>query len=69
MKELCVAKTLVPIGETFLYENNCNFNLYKFTDKLAFIPLLSFCMSQKQESIFWELGGLVVTKDISVFCL
>ena len=45
-----------------------NFNSYKLSYKLAFIPFLSFRMKQKQESIFQEVGGLV-TKNISDFCL
>ena len=35
-----------------LYENNCSFKSHKSSYILVVIPLLSFCMNQKQESIF-----------------
>ena len=53
---------------TFLDKNNCNFNSYKLTHKFAFIAFLPFCLNQKQESIFQEVGGLV-TKIFLFFCL
>ena len=31
MKEHCVVKILLAVKETWLYENNCNFNLHRFT--------------------------------------
>ena len=40
-------------------------NDYEF----ALIPLLSFRKNQKQESNFQQVGGLIVTKNIFIFCL
>ena len=54
-----VAKILQGIWETFLHENNHNYNSYKFSYKFTFIPFLSFRKSQKQESNFQQVGGLV----------
>ena len=36
VKEHCVAKILLATRETFLYENNCNFNFYKISQELIF---------------------------------
>ena len=55
MKE---ANILLVISGTFLYKNNCNFNSYKFSHKLASVT----------SSSFWEVCDLA-TKIISVFCL
>ena len=52
VKEHCVAKVLLAIWETFLYENNCNFNSYRFSYKLAFISFLFFRIKQKRKIIF-----------------
>ena len=68
MKKHCVAKILQGISERFLYENNRNYNSYKFSYKAAFLPVLSFRRNKKLESNFQQVGGLV-TKNISVFCL
>ena len=38
----CVARILQGILERFLYENNCNYNSYKFRYKFDFIPVFSF---------------------------
>ena len=54
--------------ERFLYENNCNYNSYKFSYKFTFIPLLYFHRNQKQESNFQQVGGLV-TRNSFAFCL
>ena len=48
----CEVKTLQGIWETFLYENHCSYNSYKFSYKFPVIPFLSFSRSQKQESNF-----------------
>ena len=68
MKENCVANIILDIWVTFLDKNNCNSNSYKLTHKFAFIAFLSFCLNQKQESIFQEVGGLV-TKIFLFFLL
>ena len=46
-QEHYVAKILMAIWETFLYENICNFNSYNLSYKLAFISFLSYPMNQK----------------------
>ena len=66
MKKHCVAKVLLAIWEIFLYENNCNYNSYRFSYKFAFILFLSFLRNQKQESGFQRAVGLV-TRSISFF--
>ena len=68
MKKHCVARILQGILERFLYENNRNYNSYKFGYKFGFIPVLSFRRNQKEESNFQQVGDLV-TRNISVFCL
>ena len=68
VKKPSVAKILWRIWERFLYENNPNYNSYKFSDKFTFIPVLSFSRSQKQEPNFQQVGDLV-TRNIFVFCL
>ena len=62
------SKILQGIFETFLYENNRNYNSCKFSYKFDFIPVLSFRRNQNQESKFQQVGDLV-TRNISVFCL
>ena len=52
VKQRCVEKILLAIRETFLYKNDCNFNYYKLSYKLAFIPFLSFRINQKQDQLF-----------------
>ena len=52
----------------FLYENDLNFNSYKFSCKFNFIPFLSFHRNQKQESNFQQVGGLA-TRNSFTFCL
>ena len=54
--------------ERFLYENNRNYNPYKFSYKVTFIPVLSFYRNQKQKSNFQHVGGLV-TRNSFAFCL
>ena len=66
-KRLC-RKVLLAIWEIILYDNERNYNSYRFSYKLAFILFLSFLTNQKKELGFQEVGGLV-TKHISVFCL
>ena len=68
MKKHCVARILQGILERFLYENNRNYNSYKFSYKFDFIPVLSFRRNQKQEPKFQQVGDLV-TRNISAFCL
>ena len=58
---------LLVIWETFLHENNRNYNSYKFSYKFAFILSFYFLTSQKQESRFQQVGSLV-TGNISIFC-
>ena len=67
-KKHCVAKVLLAIWEIFLHENNRNYNSYRCSYKFAFILFLFFLTSQKQESRFQQVAGLV-TRNISVFCL
>ena len=67
-KKKSVAEILQRIRETFLYENNRNYNSYKFNCKFAFIPFLLFRRNQKQESNFQQVGGQA-KRNISVFCL
>ena len=38
VKEHCIARILLAFWVTFLYENNCNFNSYTVSYKLAFKP-------------------------------
>ena len=57
MKKKSVAEILQGIRETFLYENNRDYNSYKFNCKFAFIPFLLFRRNQKQESNFQQVGG------------
>ena len=52
VKELYVAKRLLAIWETFLYENNRNINSYKFSYKFIFIPFSFFLMNQNKSLIF-----------------
>ena len=56
------------VWETFLYENNHNYNSYKFSYKFTFIPFLFLHRSQKQESNFQQVRGLV-TRSKYLFCL
>ena len=67
VKKPRVAKILQAIWEIFLYENNCNYNSYKFSYKFTWTTILSFCRNQEQESSFPQVGGLVT--NIFVFCL
>ena len=66
MKKHCVARILHGISERLLYENNHNYNSYKFSYKFDFIPVLSFRRNQKQEPKFQQIGDLV-TRNISAF--
>ena len=68
VKNYCVAKVLLATWETFLHENNCTYNSYRFSYKFAFILFSPFLTNQKQESGFQQVGGLV-TRNISVFSL
>ena len=47
-----VAKVVLAIWEIFLYENNRNYNFYRFSYKFALILFLFFLTNQKQESGF-----------------
>ena len=49
VKEQCVAKVLPAIWETFLHENNCKFNSYKLSYKLAFKP---FVLAKNKNRLF-----------------
>ena len=57
--EKLVGKILPAILETFLDENNCNYNSYKLSYRSAFIFFFIFCRDRNQESYFQEVGGLV----------
>lgn len=61
-KKHCVAKIALTIWKTFLYEDNCNYNFFKFNQKFTFFPFLSFCRNKKQQSNFQQAGGLVTNK-------
>ena len=65
-KTTFLEKILLAIWESFLYESNYDYNLYKFGYKFAFIPFLFFHKNQKQELNFQQFGGLV-TKNIYAF--
>ena len=67
-KEHFVGKILLALSGKFLYENNSNFNFYKFSDELAFVSFSYFRKNQKQKPYFYEFGGLVM-KNISLSCL
>ena len=62
----CIAKILLAISETFLCENSCNDNSYKFSNKFSFVAFLHFPRNQKQESSIAQVGHLI-TKNIYVF--
>ena len=62
------AKFLKGISDRFSYENNRDYDFYKFSYKFAFISFLSSGINQTEESSFQQLGGLV-TRNISVFRL
>ena len=68
VKKHCVAKFLSAILEIFLHGNNRNYNSYRFSDKFAFILLLSFLTNQKQGSGFQQIVVLV-TRNSSGYCL
>ena len=68
VKKHCIAKILQGIWERFLYENNRNYNFYKFSYKFTFIPFLSFHRNQKQESDFQQIGGLVTRNSFAFGC-
>ena len=68
VKKHCVAKVLLAVWEIILHENNRNYNLPRFSYKVASIPSLSFLGNQKQKSKFQQVGGLI-TRNISVICL
>ena len=68
MKKHCVTKILQGILERFLYENDRNYNSYKFSYKFDLIPVLLFRKNQKQVSKFQQVGDLV-TRNISAFHL
>ena len=63
----CVAKILYWICDRFLYENNRNYNCYKFIYKFAFIPFLPFFKNQTQESNSRQVGDLVTFKVFVFF--
>ena len=70
MKEHCVPKIFCAIWETFLYENNCNFNYYRFSYKLALIHFFFLRMKQKRKSIFEEVDALVTKNFLTRYsCL
>ena len=68
VKKHCVVKVLLAFWETFLNENNSTYDSYRFSYKFNFILILSFLTSQKEESSFQKVGGLVM-RNVFVFCL
>ena len=68
VKKQSEVKIFQGIREAFSYENNWNYISHKRSCKFAFIPFLSICRIQKQESSF-QLVGHLVSRNISVFCL
>ena len=50
-KKHCVEKVLLAIWETFLHENNRNYNCYKFSCKFCFHP--PFHLSYKPKKRIW----------------
>ena len=66
VKRHCVSKILQGIWEKFLYQNNQNYNSYKFRYKFTFIPFLSFHRNLKQKSNIQQVGGLV-TRNCFLF--
>ena len=66
-KSLC-SKDFTKVLREILYENNHKSSSYKFRDKSAYIPALSFRRNQNQESNFQQVGDLV-TRNISLFRL
>ena len=63
----CAAMVLPAIWEIFLPENDRNYKSCSFS-KPTFILFLFFLWSQKQESSFQQVAGLI-TRNISGFCL
>ena len=63
-----VVKVLLAFWETFLNENNSTYDSYRFSYKFNFVLILSFLTSQKEESSFQKVGGLVM-RNVFVFCL
>ena len=59
MNEHCVATILRAACEKFLYENNCDFNSYRFIYKLAFSPVSFYRMKEEVDCL--------VMKNVSVF--
>ena len=55
MKKHCVAKVLLSIWETFLYENNRIYNLYKFSYKFAFVLFSPFLQTENKNLVFSKL--------------
>ena len=53
--EKLVGKILPAISETFLDENNCNYNSYKLSYRSAFIFFLSFVETEIKNPIFRKL--------------
>ena len=68
VKKHCVVKVLLAFWETFLNENNSTYDSYRFSYKFNFILILSFLTTQKEESSFQKVGGLVM-RNVFVFCL
>ena len=67
----CVGKILLVTWRIFLYENNCNYNFYKFIKRffrIRFYPFFSFPKNQNKKSNIRQVGDLV-KKNISVFSL
>ena len=66
-KTLC-SKDFAKNLRGFLYENNRNYNSFKFIYKFIFISFSSFRRNERQKLNFWQVSGLA-TRNISLFCL
>ena len=67
VKKYCAGKILQGISERFLYENDRDYNSYKFSYKFTFIPFLSIHRNQKQGSNFQQVDDLVTRNTIGFF--
>ena len=64
-KKHCLAKILQKFWQKLLYEDNRNYNFYKFSYKFTFIRFLSF--HRNQESNFQQVGRLVTTNRFAFY--
>ena len=55
-----LAKIFQGIWESYLLENNRNYNFYRFSVKFYLIPIFPFRINQKRESYFRQVCGLAM---------